>query len=128
MNNFRKDFIAKKGSCFKMELRSPLGKVEGGEDEEEPKPKKSKDKPFKENKKNKSKSNVDFKETPNDDGTKTVETTTYRKRGKHAGEVKLETKTDFKDGVSTGSQQVVKTKKSGEKKVKVATGKYKVKD
>lgn len=29
MNNFRKDFIAKKGSCFKMEERSPLGKVEG---------------------------------------------------------------------------------------------------
>ena len=34
MNNFRKDFIAKKGSCFKMEQRSPLGKVEGGEDED----------------------------------------------------------------------------------------------
>ena len=29
MNNFRKEFIAKKGSCFKMEERSPLGKVEG---------------------------------------------------------------------------------------------------
>ena len=118
MNNFRKDFIAKKGSCFKMEERSPLGKVEGGEDED----------PVKENKSYKDKSNVDRSETANEDGSKTVSTTTYRKRGKHAGEVKLETKTDFKDGVGTGSQQVIKTKKSGEKKVKVATGKYKVKD
>ncbi len=35
MNNFRKDFIAKKGSCFKMEERSPLGKVEGEDKKKE---------------------------------------------------------------------------------------------
>ena len=114
MNNFRKDFIAKKGSCFKMEERSPLGKVEGDENTD----------PIKENKSYKDKSNVERTETSNEDGSKTVSTKTYRKHGKHKGEVKLETKTDFKDGVGTGDAQVIKTKKSGEKKVKVATGKY----
>ena len=82
--------------------------------------------PIKENKSYKDKSNVERTETVNEDGTKTVSTTTYRKFGKHKGEVKLETDTDFKDGVGTGSQRIVKTKKSGEKKTKLATGRYQV--
>ena len=97
-------------------IKNPLKKVEGDENPD----------PIKENKSYKDKSNVERTETVNEDGTKTVSTTTYRKFGKHKGEVKLETDTDFKDGVGTGSQRIVKTKKSGEKKTKLATGRYQV--
>ena len=65
MNNFRKDFIAKKGSCFKMEERSPLGKVEG-----------------------------DDKKDPVEDPNK-ISTTVKYKRGKAKGNTKYEFETEY---------------------------------
>ena len=122
MNNFRKDFIAKKGSCFKMEQRSPLGKVEGGEDEDPVNESKTNN-PFKgskKNKENKKKSNTTSTENKNEDGSVTVNTVVKRKDGS----TKREFKTDFKDGVATGDDRYVKTNRKGEQTVKYAHGKY----
>ncbi len=122
MNNFRKDFITKKSSCFKMEQRSPLGKVEGSEDEDPVNESKTNN-PFKgskKNKENKKKSNTTSTETKNEDGSVTVNTVVKRK----SGEVKGEYKTDFKDGEATGDDIYVKTNRKGKKKVKYAHGKY----